>query len=154
MRSSWLAIVVLVASVGVARAEHWSAGERAREPTPTPSPSLSLADITARVKPVSAEINRCYLGAAANARGGGHLVVQLAIHRRGKLEAVSVSTPGLPAKVAREIEACVRGVVAPLEFPARRASTTAVVPYYFQRTAAAGAGPQLSCWSRRGCSGR
>jgi hypothetical protein len=151
MRISWLSIVVLVASAGVAQAEHRSsASERAR----ATEQSLSQADIDAQVKPVSAEINKCYVDAVAAVQGGGKLTVQLAIHRRGTLDAVTVSTPGLPAKIARKIEACVRGVVEPLEFPARRTSTTAVLPFFFQRTATAHTGPQPSCWSPRGCPGR
>lgn len=149
MRSSWFSIVLLVASAGVAQAEFRSSGpERAR----APEQALSQADIDAQVKPVSAEISKCYLDAAA--QGGGQLKVQLAIHRRGTLDAVTVTAPGVPAKIARKIEACVRGVVEPLEFPARRTSTTAVLPFFFQRTAAPNAGPQQSCWSSRGCPGR
>ena len=147
MRTSWLSIVVVLASAGVAQAEHRSAGERA----PATAGSLSQGDIDAQVKPVSAAISKCYVDAAASVRGGGELRVELAIHRRGKLDAVTVATPGLPAKVALRIESCVRGVVAPLEFPMRRTSTTAVIPFYFQRTDAPNAGPQLSCWNPRGC---
>jgi len=149
MRNSWLSIAILVASAGVAQAEHRSAAERA----PATAVSLSQAEIDAQVKPVSAAINRCYIDATAGQRGG-EFRVELSIHRRGKLDGVSVSTPGLPAKIAQKVEACVRGVVAPLEFPARRTSTTAVVPFYFQRTEAPNAGPQLSCWNPRGCSGQ
>ena len=150
MRNSWLSIVVLLASAGVAQAEHRSAAEKAR----ATEQALSQADIDAQVGPVSAEISKCYVDATASLRGGGQLVVQLSIHRRGKLDAVTVSTPGLPAKVAQKVEACVRGLVEPLEFPARRTSTTAVVPFYFQRTDAPNAGPQLSCWNPRGCRGQ
>ena len=149
MRISWLSIVVLVASAGVAQAEHRSALEGA----PATERTLSLADIDAKVKPVSAEISKCYLD-AAGAERGGQLTVHLAIHRRGKLDSVTVATPGLPVKVARKIETCVRGLVEALEFPARRTSTTAVIPYHFQRTEAPNAGPQLSCWNPRGCPGR
>jgi hypothetical protein len=149
MRITSLSLVVLMALAGAAQAEHRGpAPERARSLERT----LSLGDIDAQVKPVSAEISRCYLDAVAGARGG-HLVVQLAIHRRGKLDSVSVQSPGLPAKVAQKIETCVRAVVEPLEFPLRRTPTTAVIPYYFQLTAAPNAGPQLSCWSSRGCPG-
>ena len=151
MRTSWLSIVILVASAGVAQAEHRSS---ATERAPATDRALSQADIDAQVKPLSAEINKCYVDAAAAVQGGGKLTVELAIHRRGQLDAVTVSTPGLPAKVARKIEACVRGLVEPLEFPARRTSTTAVLPFYFQRTAAPNAGPQPSCWNPRGCPGR
>lgn len=147
MRISWLAVLVLVASARTASAEHRSATERAR----ATERSLSLTDIDALVKPVSPELSRCFLDATPS---GGQLLVQLAIHRRGTLDSVTVSTPGLPAKVSRQIESCVRAVVAPLEFPARRTSTTAVVPYVFQKTAAPNAGPLPSCYSPRGCPGR
>ena len=151
MRTSWLSSMILVASlaapfvasVGAARAERRG-----------PDRTLTLAEVEAQVKPVSAEISRCYLDAAAGARAGGELRVQLDIHRRGKLDAVSVAAPGLPAKLLRKVELCVRGLVEPIEFPARRAPTTAVVPFYFQRTDAPNAGPQLTCWSPRGCPGR
>ncbi|HWU91329.1 MAG TPA: hypothetical protein VN253_28880 [Kofleriaceae bacterium] len=147
MRISWLSLVVLVASVGTASAEHRSATERAR----ATNQALSLVDIDARVKPVSSEIGQCYLDATTR---GGQLLVQLEIHRRGTLDAVTVQAPGLPAQVSRKIEACVRAAVASLEFPARRTSTTAVLPYVFQRTDAPNAGPIPSCWSPRGCPGR
>ncbi len=149
MRISWLSIMVLVASAGVAQAQHRSALDRAA----ATDRALSQTDIDAKVKPLSAGISRCYLDATGGARGG-QLTVQLEIDRRGTLDQVAVSTPGLPAKLARKIEACVRGLVEPLAFPARRTSTTAVIPYHFQRTEAPNAGPQLSCWSPRGCRGR
>ena len=158
MRTSWLSSMILVASlaaplvasVGAARAERRGPAERVGGPDRT----LTLAEVEAQVKPVSAEISRCYLDAAAGTRAGGELRVQLDIHRRGKLDAVSVAAPGLPAKLLRKVELCVRGLVEPIEFPARRAPTTAVVPFYFQRTDAPNAGPQLTCWSPRGCPGR
>jgi hypothetical protein len=153
MRLPWLSIVILTASAGVALAQvpaqHHSATERAQ----ATDRSLSQAEIDAKVKPVSAEIGKCYLDAAGPARGG-HLNVQLAIHRRGTLDAVTVQAPGLPAKLVRKLEACVRELVESLEFPARRSPTTAVLPYHFQRTAAPGAGPQPGCYSPRGCPGR
>ncbi|HWO20432.1 MAG TPA: hypothetical protein VNO30_16800 [Kofleriaceae bacterium] len=151
MRISWLSIVILVATAGVAQAEHRSsASERAR----ATDRALSQTEIDAQVKPVSAEISKCYVDAVAGTQGGGKLLVQLEIHRRGRLDSVSVSTPGLPAKTARRIEACVRGLVEPIEFPARRTSTTAVLPFFFQRTATPNAGPQQSCWNPRGCPGQ
>lgn len=141
--------LALLATTGAARAEHrGSAMERARATNLT----LSVGEIDAQVKPVSAEIGRCYLDAAAHVRGAGKLVVQLEIHRTGSVDGVTVSTPGLPAKLARQIETCVRGAVEPLAFPARKRPTTAVVPYFFQHTAAPNSGPQLSCWNPKGCA--
>lgn len=153
MRISWLSIVVVLASAGLASAGVARAERRSPERAPAAAVALSQGEIEAQIRPLSAEISRCYVDAAAAVRGGGQLRVELAIHRRGKLDAVAVATPGLPAKVALRIESCVRGVVAPLEFPARRTSTTAVIPFFFQRTDAPNAGPQLSCWNPRGCPG-
>jgi len=152
MRTSWLSIVIviLVASASAAQAERRGLAERAAAPDRT----LTLAEVQAQMKPVSAEISRCYLDAAAGTRAGGELRVQLEIHRRGRLDGVSVTVPGLPVKLARKVEGCVRGLVEPLEFPARRAPTTAVVPFFFQRTEAPNAGPQMSCWNPNGCPGR
>jgi len=142
MRSIWLTIAVLLVSTSAARAERSGVLR-----------TLSQAEIDARLKPVSAEISRCYHEATGGAHGG-KLVVELGIHRRGSLDTVAVQTPGLPAKLARKVEACVRDIVEPLEFPARRTSTSAVIPFLFHRAEAPGAGPQLSCWSPRGCPGR
>jgi hypothetical protein len=158
MRISQLSIAVLVATAGVASAGVAEPGAvppdpRSTERARTVERTLSLSEIDAQVKPVSDEISRCFLGATGGERGG-QLLVQLAIHRRGTLDAVTVSAPGVPAKLVHKIEACVRGVVEALEFPARRAPTTAVLPYQFQRTVARGAGPQPSCFSSRGCRGR
>ena len=36
----------------------------------------------------------------------------------------------------------------------RKTFTTATIPYFFQRTAAPNAGPQLSCWDPKGCRTR
>ena len=44
-----------------------------------------------------------------------------------------------------------KALVSELTFPARRSPTTAVIPYFYQHTAAPNAGPQLSCWDPKGC---
>ncbi len=102
MRTSWLSIVIviLVASASAAQAERRGLAERAAAPDRT----LTLAEVQAQVKPVSADISRCYLDAAAGTRAGGELRVQLEIHRRGRLDGVSVTAPGLPVKLARKVE--------------------------------------------------
>jgi len=37
------------------------------------------------------------------------------------------------------------------ELSTRKAQTIAVVPYFYQRTAAPNSGPQYSCWDPKGC---
>lgn len=116
-----------------------------------PAANLAPSEVEASVKPLVADIERCYLDSAGDTRGAGHLQIALAIHRTGLLDSIDVATPGLPAKLARKVDSCVRPLVEKLRFPARRNSTTAIVPYFFQRTDAPNAGPQLSCWNPKGC---
>ncbi len=113
--------------------------------------SLSASDITAQLRPISPEIERCYLERTAEVRGAGHLAIVLTIDKHGILDQLSVKTPGIAARVSKQIESCIRETVAPMSFPKKRVTTTATVPYFFQRTVAPNAGPQLSCFDPAGC---
>ena len=113
--------------------------------------ALSTADVQQALKPVSSEIERCYIDRTAQIQGAGHLAIVLTVDRHGILEHVTVNTPGLPTKLAEKIDGCVKKEVANVSFPARHTETTATVPYFFQHTLAPGAGPQLSCWDPNGC---
>jgi hypothetical protein len=112
---------------------------------------LTADEVQAQLKPVAAEIERCYMDRTADVRGAGHLDLVLSVSRYGIVEHLDVKTPGLAAKLAKDIDGCVRAAVAPVAFPTRKTFTTATVPYFFQRTAAPNAGPQLSCWNPAGC---
>jgi hypothetical protein len=114
--------------------------------------ALSVADITAQLAPVSQDIERCFLDRASAT--GGKLELVLTVTRKGAIESLAVKTPGLQAKLAKQIDGCVRSLVEPVSFPARKTFTTATIPYVFQKTAAPGAGPQLSCWDAAGCPGK
>ncbi|HEY0479407.1 MAG TPA: hypothetical protein VGD37_17935 [Kofleriaceae bacterium] len=117
-------------------------------------PFLSATEISAEIRPYGAAIERCYLEHLGDARRAGHLDLTFVIGRDGSVVSLAAAAPGLPARTARLVEACIRDAAAALQFPPRRNDTTAIVPYYFQRTEAAGAGPQLSCWNPKGCPGR
>lgn len=114
-------------------------------------PHLEAAEITAEVRPYGPAIERCYLARLGETRRAGKLDLKLLISRDGSVVSVTVTADGLSARAARKASACIREATAGLHFPLRRNDTTAVVPYYFQRTEAPGAGPQLSCWNPRGC---
>lgn len=114
-------------------------------------PFLEPAEITAEVKPYASTVERCYLARLGETRRAGKLDLRLLIGRDGSVVSVTVTADGLSSRSARKTGECIREVIAGLRFPARRNDTIAVVPYYFQRTEAPGAGPQLSCWSPRGC---
>jgi hypothetical protein len=112
---------------------------------------LTTGDVTEAVAPHAADIERCYVEALGAARRGGRLDVMLTIARNGSVLSVDTAAPGLSAVAAHQMHSCIRGAVESLQFPVRRNDTTAIVPYYFQRTDAPDAGPQLSCWNPRGC---
>ena len=113
--------------------------------------ALTAQDVEHQLGPVSAQIASCYLDRAAEVRGAGHLDLVLTVSRFGLLENVAVKTPGLAPKLQKQIDNCIRETVEHVAFPAKRVPTTATVPYFFQRTAAPNAGPQLSCFSASGC---
>ena len=117
-----------------------------------PPHSLSVADITAQLAPIADDIERCFLDRASAT--GGKLELVLTVTRKGQVESLIVKTPGLSAKVGKQIDGCIRPLVEPVAFPVRRTFTTATIPFLFQKTAAPGAGPQLSCWDAAGCPGK
>ena len=97
---------------------------------------------TSQLRPVSPEIERCYLGRTTKVHSAGHLAVVLAIAKHGTLDRLSVKTPGIASRVGKQIESCIRETV--MTLPKQQMTTAATVPYFFQRTAALHAGPQFS----------
>jgi hypothetical protein len=157
--SSSLVMVLLVGTTSLAQAEQKPMVQKALTASagkvrPDAVHTLGLGDANEGVKPVSADIERCYLDNAADVKGAGHLDVTLVVHRNGRVQQVEVKTPGLAKARSEKINACVKGLVADLKFPERKAFTTVVVPYFFQHTAAPDSGPQYSCWDPNGCKTR
>ena len=146
-----LAAVLLVSSV--ASAENKPLLKAVTTDIKLTARDLEPSEVRDRMKVVDADVAACYLDAVGERRGAGQLEIKLSIHRTGLLDRIDVSTPNLPAPTAKKIETCVKAAVKDLAFPARRAETVAVVPYYWQRTAAKH-GPQYSCWDPKGCRTR
>jgi hypothetical protein len=116
-----------------------------------PERYLTTSDVTTVVGDRAADIERCYLDAMGASRRGGKLDVMFTIARNGSVLSVDTAAPSLSATAAHRMHTCIHTAVEGLTFPSRRNDTTAIVPYYFQRTDAPNAGPQLSCWNPRGC---
>ena len=112
---------------------------------------LTAADIAAEVTPYAPDIQRCYREINGDAPRASHVSLKLVIAPEGHLRSLEASSPGLSARTTRKIAACARTALETARFPARRNETIAIVPYYFQKTDAPNAGPQLSCWSAKGC---
>ncbi len=113
--------------------------------------ALTAADVSTQLAPYADQIEHCYLDRTAEVRGAGQLEIVLTVTRHGSVESLAVKTPGLPTRLAKQIDGCIRETVASVAFPARKTFTTATVPFFFQRTDAPNAGPQLSCWDPKGC---
>jgi hypothetical protein len=154
MRIASLVTVAVLAAAGTAQADTPKALTATAGNKADTVHHLSKAEIDARVNPLSGDLKRCYMAAASHVKGAGHLDVKLTVKRDGSLLAVDVATPGLPAQLARTIDGCVRSTVAHVTFPAKKATNTIVVPFFFQHTAAPNSGPQYSCWDPRGCRTR
>jgi hypothetical protein len=112
---------------------------------------LTTGDVTEVVASRASDIERCYINALGASRRGGRLDLMFIIARDGHVVSLDSAASGLPTVAAHRLHKCLRTAVEALQFPARRNPTTAIVPYYFQRTDAPNAGPQLSCWNPKGC---
>jgi hypothetical protein len=111
---------------------------------------LGPSEVRTHLADADAAIAQCYV-AAVGQGVGGRLEVTLTIHRKGIIDHVDVRAPGVAAKLVTKIDACVRTALEGVTFPSRKVGTTAVIPYVWQKTVAAGAGPQESCWNPKGC---
>jgi hypothetical protein len=112
---------------------------------------LDASEIAAEVRPYAPDIERCYLDRLDDVRHAGRLALTFVIGRNGHVVSLDAAAPGLPTRTVHQMAACIREVVDPIHFPARRGDTTAIVPYLFQHTNTPGGGPQLSCWNPKGC---
>lgn len=144
-----LALVALLLP-SIASADPRALPELAR-PALAPSKSLAASEVASRMRSYDTDINGCYSAVAPLVTGSSSLEIKLSIHRTGQLDAIDITTTGVPARAAKKLTTCVRSVVEGTAFPERRAPTTAIVPYKWQRTVTPGGGPQLSCWDPKGC---
>ena len=135
MRSSFAAVLLLVPAFALADARR----------------DLAPEEIRAQVKAFDGEVFQCYRDAVGDRAGAGRIDITLDIHRTGIVDRIVIATPGLPTKLAKRVDSCVRGAFGEMRFPVRRVGTVATIPYVYQRTAARGAGPAYSCWSAKGC---
>jgi hypothetical protein len=155
MRRPAFAILIL-AGLGTGA---WSGDERSGPAEPPlkgdslDRRSLGSTEIDRYVSVYLPAIKACYLKNSGKT-ATGELRLELIIHRDGNVVKVAVTAPGVVGAPLRKLDACVKSEVARWHFPVRAGYTSAIVPYFFLRSNAAGAGPQYSCWSPRGCPGQ
>lgn len=143
-------ILLALLAPAVASADTRALPELAKPPI-APSKSLQASEVAAQMRFYDTDINGCYTAVAPLVTGTSSLEIKLSIHRTGALDAIDISTTGMPARAAKKLATCVRSIVESTAFPSRKAPTTAIVPYKWQRTVTPGGGPQLSCWDPKGC---
>ena len=112
---------------------------------------LEAAEVSLEVAGQREAIERCYLSRVSDVSKAGQLDVLFEIGRDGRVRSVAAAAPGLTPYSAPAVTKCIRAVAAAVQFPVRRNDTTVVLPYLFQKTIVIGGGPQLSCWSPKGC---
>jgi hypothetical protein len=134
MRTTPVLAILLVSSTGSANTQK----------------DLGPTEVRTHLATADAAIAQCYV-ATVGEGVGGRLDVTLTIHRKGIIDHVDVRAHGVAAKLVTKIDACVRTALEGVTFPSRKVGTTAVIPYVWQKTVAAGAGPQESCWNPKGC---
>lgn len=150
MRNLLAAALVLVPAIAQAETPR-ALPELANKLKLPASKSLEVSDVKAQMRFYDTDINACYTAIASDVRGTGELQIKLSIHRTGALDAIDITTTGVPARAAKKLTSCVQKIVEGTAFPERKAPTVAVVPYKWQRTVVPGGGPQLSCWDPKGC---
>lgn len=113
---------------------------------------LDARELEKGVAPWVPKINACYkkYGIVQKKASGG-LRLELLIDKRGTVRRLDILAPGVKGK---KLEACIKKFGYKLEFARKPGFTRAVIPFYFLKTKAPGAGPLRSCWSRSGCPAR
>jgi hypothetical protein len=107
---------------------------------PTDADTLTAKELHKYFEPYVAGIRDCYVTSAKT--GDGTLRLELIIQRDGTVFKFGFSAPGVKAKAIQELDRCLRPLSETWHFPPRRGFTSAVVPFYFVRTHAPGAGPK------------
>lgn len=151
MRKPIILIVLLVSSIASAESRQTKQVLKTAKPTVELPRDLDPADVRDRMKVVDGDIAQCYLDTVGAQRGAGRLEIKLSIHRTGLIDSIDVTTPSISLAKSQKVANCVKAAVKGLAFPVRRAETVAIVPYFYQRTAAPASGPQYSCWNPKGC---
>ena len=131
------------------------AGPSLAQSTPNPDqpdkPSLTAKELETYFEPYVPEVKKCWLTHAKGPDVKGELRLELVIHNHGHVRRFAFMAPGVVGKPLARLDACLRKLSKKWSFPQRGGFTTAVIPFYYQRTNAPGAGPEGTCRTKRGC---
>lgn len=116
-----------------------------------PDRTLSAKEVQTYFEPYVPDVRQCYADHARGRAAAGELRLELIIHPNGAVVRFGFSAPGVEKPWLRRLDTCLRRLVPSWRFPSRHGFTSAVLPFFLQRTNAPGAGPIESCWDLRGC---
>jgi hypothetical protein len=134
MRLAVLAAVALLGIGGVARGGGGSGDDSDQQ-------TISAKDLKKYFEPYIPAVRDCYVANAHEREADGNLRLELIIHRDGTVFRFGFAARGVTGAWLRKLDGCLRELSETWHFPVRRGFTTAVMPFYFQRTLAPGAGP-------------
>ncbi len=110
---------------------------------------LTQKEIEAAMAPHVPAILDCYKTNAAKQKDAtGEIQLEMLIHPEGNVHRIWVRARGVKGY---GFDACVKKLSTTWVFPKKPGFTNAIVPFYFQKTNAKGAGPLESCWNANGC---
>ncbi len=110
---------------------------------------LNRKEIEAAMAPHVPAIAACYKQHTAKQKNvDGKLSLEMLIHPEGTLQKLWVHAPSVRGDA---LETCIEQLAKTWRFPKKPGFTNAIVPFFFQKTNAKGAGPLQSCWSAKGC---
>jgi len=147
MRSIWLfALLALLVPVQA------GAGEEPGKKLDMDKKILSAADVQKYLTPYEAKIGACYKQHASHhATSTGDLKLELIVHRDGSIFRIHVAAAGLKGKELKPLSDCITALSKEWSFPPRSGFTHVLIPFFYLKTEAKGAGPLESCWNPRGC---
>lgn len=110
---------------------------------------LSREELERAIAPHVPAIQGCYkTHAAKQKRARGELRLEMLIRPEGVLQKLWVVAPGVRGD---GLSKCIKKNSESWRFPEKPGFTNAVLPFFFLKTHAEGAGPLHSCWSAKGC---
>jgi hypothetical protein len=110
---------------------------------------LTQKEIEATIEPSVPAIMACYQAHASKQKdASGEMQLEMLIRPEGIVHRLWVRARGVKGP---ELNECVKKLADLWQFPKKPGFTNAIVPFYFQKTKAKGAGPLESCWNPKGC---
>jgi len=146
-----LALVALLVPV-VAGAGEDKPAKKKLPPADMEKKILTAADVVKYLTPYEAKIGACYQQhAIAHPKSTGDLKLELIVHRDGSIFRIHVMAAGLKGAEGKGLSDCITALSKDWSFPPRSGFTHVLIPFFYLKTDAKGAGPLESCWNPRGC---